>query len=157
MKKKLVSQSAFSNRRVLIGFVFCSIGVLLALLAFAMYPGGTALAQGQQQNQQTGQARPLTTEEAQTVAEGIKPLLNQSTESLVQVQHADGSISMNLQGRFQNVTVAKKEANGTVSQSCVDNFDSAAAFFGINPQLIDPAKTGPASQSQPGPQQSDDR
>lgn len=157
MKKKLASQSAFFNRRVVIGFAFCSIGMLLALLAFAIYPGGTAWAKGQQQTQQTSLARPLTPEEAWKVANGIKPLLNQSTEGLVQVQHADGSVSMNLQGRFQNVTVAKKEANGTVSQSCVDNADSAAAFFGINPQLIDPAKTAPALQNQPEPQQSDDR
>jgi hypothetical protein len=155
MKKHLTSQSAFFNRRVLISFAFCSIGVLLALLAFALYPGGTALAKGSQQNQSVGQGRPLTPEEAQKVAEGIKLLVNQSTEGLVQVQRADGSVSMDLQGRFQNVTVAKKEADGSVSQSCVDNVDSAAAFFGINSQLIDPAKAAPGSQNQPGPKPED--
>lgn len=149
MKQKLTSKSAFLNRRVLISFAFCTIGVLLALLAFAVYPGGTALAQGQQQNQ-------LTPEEAQRLAEAIKPLVNQSTEGLVQVHHADGSVSMDLQGRFQNVTVAKKEANGTISQSCVNNIDSAAAFFGINPQSFDPAKSAPAPQRQSAPKQSDD-
>ena len=44
MKQK-PSQSAFFNPRVLISFAFCSIGGLLALFAFAFYPGGTALAQ----------------------------------------------------------------------------------------------------------------
>ena len=48
MKTKPASKSAFFNPRVLIGLAFCSIGLLLALLAFALYPGGTALAQGQQ-------------------------------------------------------------------------------------------------------------
>jgi hypothetical protein len=51
MKKKPASKSAFFNPRVLISFVFCAIGVLLALLAFALYPGGNALAQSPEQDQ----------------------------------------------------------------------------------------------------------
>lgn len=153
MKKKIASQSAFLNRRVLLSFAFCSIGVVLALLAFALYPGATAQAQGQQQNRQADEARPLTPAEAQIIAQGIKPLVNQSTEGLVQVQRPDGSVSMNLEGRFQNVVVAKKETNGTVSQSCVNNAESAAAFFGIKPQLIDP--NTPVSQSESASKPSD--
>ena len=48
MKKKPASKSAFFNPRVLIGLAFCSIGLLLALLAFALYPGGNALAEQNQ-------------------------------------------------------------------------------------------------------------
>src|SRR5205823_10073725 len=51
MKKKPASKSAFFNPRVLISFAFCATGVLLGLLAFALYPGGNARAQGPQQNQ----------------------------------------------------------------------------------------------------------
>jgi type II secretory pathway pseudopilin PulG len=87
-------------------------------------------------NRQTGQTRPLTPEEAARLAEGIKQLVNQSTEGLVQVHRADGSVSMDLQGRFQNVMLAKKEDDGTISQSCVDNLESAAAFFEIDPALL---------------------
>lgn len=87
-------------------------------------------------DRQTGQARPLTPEEARRLAEGIKQLVNQSTEGLVAVHHADGSISMDLQGRFQNVLLAKKEDDGTISQACVDNVESAAAFFEIDPALV---------------------
>ena len=50
MEKKSASRSAFFSPRVLISFAFCSIGVLLALVAFAIYPGTTALAQGPQEN-----------------------------------------------------------------------------------------------------------
>jgi hypothetical protein len=50
MKKKPASKSAFFNPRVLIGLAFCSIGLLLALLAFALYPGGNAFAQPDQSN-----------------------------------------------------------------------------------------------------------
>jgi hypothetical protein len=87
-------------------------------------------------DRQTGQQRPLTPDEARTLAEGIKQLVNQSTEGLVQVRQANGAVSMDLQGRFQNVLLAKKEADGTVTQSCVDNVDSAAAFFEIDPALF---------------------
>ena len=50
MKKKSAYRSAFFNPRVLISFAFCAIGVLLALLAFAFYPGGNALAAPRPQN-----------------------------------------------------------------------------------------------------------
>lgn len=87
-------------------------------------------------DRQTGQTRPLTQDEARRLAEGIKQLVNQSSAGLVQVKRADGSVSMDLQGRFQNVMLAKKEADGSVSEVCVDNVDSAAAFFEIDPALV---------------------
>ena len=88
---------------------------------------------------QTGQIQELTPEEAQKLAAGLKPMLNKSSEGLVTVQHPDGSVSMDLQGRFQNVAVARVNKDGTVSQSCVDNPRSAGAFFGIDPKLIENA------------------
>lgn len=84
----------------------------------------------------------LTDEEARKLAEGLKRLVNQSTEGLVEVQHADGSVSVNLDDRFQNVTVARVNKDGSVAQSCVDNPKAAGAFFGIDPKLIDPAVDG---------------
>jgi hypothetical protein len=85
---------------------------------------------------QTGQIRPLTPEEAKQLADGLKVMLNRSTDGLVPVQHADGSVSMDLEGRFQNVAVAKTNADGSVTQSCLDNPEAAASFFGIDPQLL---------------------
>ena len=58
-------------------------------------------------NTQTGQARPLTQEESQRLANGLAPMLDNSTDGLVQVRHADGSVSMDLQGRFQRATPAR--------------------------------------------------
>jgi hypothetical protein len=84
----------------------------------------------------TGQIRPLTPEEAKKLAEGLKELANQSTEGLQVVRHADGSVSMNLEGRFQNVAVAKRNDDGSVTQSCIDNPESGAAFFGLDPKLV---------------------
>lgn len=98
-------------------------------------------------DRQTGQTRQLTPEEELRLAEGIKQLVNQSTEGLIQIEHADGSVSMNLQGHFQNVMLAKKEADGTISQACVDNVEAAASFFEIDPVLLGAA--APVSKSAP--------
>ena len=98
---------------------------------------------------QTGDIQPLTPQEAEKLAAGLKPMLNQSTEGLVQVQHPDGSVSVDLKGRFQNVTVARINKDGTVSQSCVDNPRSAGAFFGIDPKLIENAPKAPTTKFNP--------
>lgn len=82
------------------------------------------------------QVRPLTQEEAQKLAEGIKQLVNQSTDGLVPIRHANGSVSIDLQGRFQSIAVAKRDEDGKLTQSCVDNPTSAAGFFEIDPQLV---------------------
>lgn len=98
-------------------------------------------------DRQTGQARPLTQEEARRLAEGIKQLVNQSSDGLVQIRRADGSVSMDLQGRFQNLMLAKKEADGSISQTCVDNVESAAVFFEIDPALVGVSSRATKSQS----------
>ncbi len=86
---------------------------------------------------QTGKIKPLTPEEAKQLADGLKTMLNKSTDGLEQVQNADGSVSMDLQGRFQNVAVARVNEDGTVEHSCIDDPQQAAQFFGIDPQLLD--------------------
>jgi hypothetical protein len=90
---------------------------------------------------QTGEVKPLTPQEAQQLAEGLAPMLDDSADGLVKVRHADGSVSMDLQGRFQNVTVARVTSDGTIEQSCVDNPRAAAKFFRIDPKLIEKAST----------------
>src|ERR1044071_3645535 len=52
MKRKPVSQSAFFNSRVLISLAFCAIGLFLALVVFALYPGGKAFARQNQSDSQ---------------------------------------------------------------------------------------------------------
>lgn len=90
--------------------------------------------------------QPLTPQEAETMAQGLKPLLNKSTEGLKQVQHRDGSVSLDLEGRFQNVTVARINKDGTVTTSCVDNARAAGAFFGIDHRLIENAPDSAAKK-----------
>jgi len=78
-------------------------------------------------NPQTLQQGPLTQEQSQAIADALKG--NKSTEGLVEVKHADGSVEMDLQGRFQNVTIAKKNDDGSVSAACVDSPEAASAFL----------------------------
>jgi len=87
-------------------------------------------------DRQTGESRPLTRQEAETLAQGIRQLVNPTDEGLVQVRSANGGVSMDLQGHYQNVSVARIEADGSVSQSCVNDLESAAEFFDIDPALL---------------------
>ena len=99
---------------------------------------------------QTGQIKPLSPQEAQRLAEGLKQMLNRSTDGLVEVQHADGSVSMNLDGRFQTVAVARVNEDGTLTESCIDSPEAAASFFRIDPKLLGveaaPIRQVPAKQ-----------
>src|ERR1051325_9939895 len=63
-------------------------------------------------NAQTLQQGPLTQDQSQRIADALEG--TKTPEGLVEVQHADGTVSMDLQGRFQNVTVAKKNDDGSV-------------------------------------------
>ena len=87
----------------------------------------------------TGEIKPLTQEEAQAMVAGISKMVNQSTEGLTQVQNADGSVSLDLEDRFQNVTVARQNQDGSLSTSCVDNTKSAARFFAVDEPAADSA------------------
>jgi hypothetical protein len=100
---------------------------------------------------QTGQMKPLSPEEAQKLAAGLKQEINQTTDGLVQKQEPDGSVTMDLNGHFQDVVVARKNEDGTVSNACVDNPKAAGAFFGIDPQLIDRQATKGATGQQRQP------
>jgi hypothetical protein len=89
-----------------------------------------------QVNAQALQQGPLTQSQAQQIADALKD--NQSSEGLVQVQRPDGAVSIDLQGRFQNIVMAKKNDDGTVSQACVDNAKAASAFLQSDNSISQP-------------------
>ena len=124
--------------------------VVLSVFALALTTAAAVSIQtGETKPAQETQTRPLTQQEAQKIAQGIKQLVNKSTEGLVSVQHADGTVSMDLQGRFQNVAVARKNADGTITQACVDTPEAAARFFQIDPQLVEDQATPRRPQTKP--------
>ncbi len=85
---------------------------------------------------QSVQAQDLSPEQADRLASGLGQMIDPSANGLTEVRHSDGSVSIDLNGHFENVTVARVERNGSVSQSCVNNPEAAGAFFGINPSRI---------------------
>jgi len=169
--KKMKTGSLLQTRRFqVIGVVGVVIVFAMAAMAISMQAGKAESGKGEpssssaansshgaskplrssQEGQTFSQAqiRPLTQQEAQQMAEGLKNLVNQSTDGLKQVQHADGSVSMDLEGRFQSAALAKRDENGKLILSCVDSPRAAAAFFGIDPQLV--GVQGAKSSPKPG-------
>ena len=59
---------------------------------------------------------------------GIDPLFNRSAEGLRLVVHADGSRSVNLEGRFQSVMIVRTEGDST-AVACTDDPDAAALLL----------------------------
>ena len=78
-------------------------------------------------NAKTLQQGPLTQEQSQQIADALEG--NKSTEGLVQTQHDDGTVEVDLQGRFQNVMMAKRNDDGSVSNACVDTPEAAKSFL----------------------------
>lgn len=78
-------------------------------------------------NAQALQQGPLTRDEAHALAEQLEG--NRTSDGLVQEKHEDGTVAVDLQGRFQNVTLAKRNDDGSVSAACVDTPESAGAFL----------------------------
>jgi hypothetical protein len=73
--------------------------------------------------------REVTRAEAEVLIEGMKPYLNTSIEGLKPVHHDNGAVSIDLEGRFQSVSIAKIEADGTIRQACVTSEDEARQFL----------------------------
>jgi len=94
------------------------------------------------------QAEDLSPAQADQLASGLGEMIDPSANGLTEVRHSDGSVSIDLEGHFENVTVARVERNGSVSQSCVNNPEAAGAFFGLNPSRI----TRPSPKTRPSRQ-----
>lgn len=87
----------------------------------------------------TLQQGPLTQDQAQQIADALKD--NKSTDGLAQIRQANGSLSMDLRGRFQDVVIAKKNDDGSVNQACVDNPQAASTF--LKNQQVPTVPSGP--------------
>ncbi len=84
-------------------------------------------------DRQTGKLRPPTPEEARKLAEGLKDFLSRSDQGLTIVTHPNGAQSVDLQGRFQSVTLAKINRDGSSSTKCVTSMPEARAFLAPAP------------------------
>ncbi len=113
------------------------VGLTLVLLVtstvvFAQHAAkGDNGANGQQVavDKQTGKLRQPTAEEAKQLIDGLTPLLNDSPEGLTAVHRNDGSVFVDLQGRFMSVAVAKIGADGKVEEKCVTSVAEVKEFL----------------------------
>ncbi len=60
--------------------------------------------------------------------------VSRSAAGLVEVRHASGAVSIDLQGRFQDYAIVRRAADGTLTFGCIDH-----------PADIDHAHTAPAA------------
>lgn len=77
----------------------------------------------------TGRLRPVTPDEAQELLNGLAPFVDQSSAGLVQVYHASGAVSVDLQDRFQSVSMARLGSDGSVLMRCVGTREDARHFL----------------------------
>ena len=134
MKTKPASKSAGFNPRVLVSLAFCSIGLLLALLAFALYPGGAALAQGQQEQSSV----PLGPEQEETSPEQIDaPAIigTCDTAGPVEVEATAGTLGPTA---YPNLAAAIAAINAGTHQGvinveiCASTTETGAMFLNSN-------------------------
>jgi hypothetical protein len=117
--------------------------VLLVALAVAT-AAQTAFSQSPQSNgkkyvatkaivkdQATGQVRMPTQSEVDAMVAQISSLTNSSTDGLQAKTLANGTKQLNLQGRFQEVVIARANTDGTMETRCVSSVEEAAAFLGL--------------------------
>jgi hypothetical protein len=119
----------------------------LVVAAFILILGvGTVSAQHASKNKsdnpnQKDTFKNMTADELNELQAAIAPALSQSTEGLVIKDGPAGSKSMNLQGRFQSVAIAKVGSDGKVQSQCVTNIDEAKKFLENDTPAAD-AKSG---------------
>jgi hypothetical protein len=85
----------------------------------------------------TGRIRPITPQEARQLVAGMSQLFSRAITAQDVTQYADGTISVDLSGSFQNVYLARLNPDGSVGQACVDNAAAAYEFFAANAGLED--------------------
>ena len=77
----------------------------------------------------TGKLRPATEQEVKMMSDRLKAFLNRSPEGLKVQEHANGMLSLNLQGGYLNVWMASVGEDGVVTNVCVSNQGAAEAVL----------------------------
>lgn len=94
-----------------------------------------------------GKLRPVTPEEARTLVEGMARHVDQSTDGLLERYHANGAVSMDLDDRFQSVSLARVTTDGRVRAACVSTVPEAERFLGAGAKA--PARSSAAKATAP--------
>ena len=83
---------------------------------------------------QSGKLREPEHEESKQLSDQMRRLAGPSVKQLKAVRHPNGMLTVDTQGAFLSYSVAKVNADGTVSQECVKSLDEAKAWMKTTPQ-----------------------
>jgi hypothetical protein len=100
---------------------------------------------------ETGRLRKLTSEESRGLGLGLQKMLSRSTEGLQPVYRGNGMVSLDLQGRFMSVSVARISDDGHLETDCVYGLEAAEAFLAGDqpaPGVETPVSLTPAREEQ---------
>jgi hypothetical protein len=79
----------------------------------------------------TGRLRKPTPEEVAAILDFLEPLTRTGPEGLEFKTLSDGTRQVLLDGRFDNVVLARPAADGTMETRCVSSLEEAARFLGL--------------------------
>jgi len=79
----------------------------------------------------TGKLRPITPQEARELIAAMAKMVDQSSQGLTAVYHLDGMVSVDLEDRFQSVSMARVGSGGSVATRCVTSVQEAGEFLGV--------------------------
>lgn len=151
----MLSRNRGLGQFLLVGCAVLALMMVLGTSVFAQQaakgnaPGQdetSANASGQQVaiDAKSGKLRKPTQEEIDTLVSGMK--LNDSAVGLKATRVGNGSVVMDLEGRFENATIAKINPDGTLSMSCVNNAKDAEAFLKADTTKAKQPKAGTTGQ-----------
>ena len=111
--------------------------LFLIAAALTVAVPGVAFAQssdaGSERAPATSTPAPLPTREQILSDPFLRNALSRSTEGLEVVRRSDGSLMVDLQGRFQSISTARIDSEGGVEIGCAETHDSLADFLTAHP------------------------
>ena len=99
----------------------------------------------------SGRLRPLTNDEARELLAGISRFVDQSAEGLTPVRHASGMLTLDLDDRFQSVSLARLGTDGGVALRCIGTPAEAKQFLGATTRTgaLMPPRVAPNAPTAP--------
>ena len=80
---------------------------------------------------QTGTLRLPTPQETQELVDSLVEMTNRSMDGLQVTTLANGAKSVDIDGRFQSVMLARPSEDGSWEMKCVATFEEATEFLGL--------------------------
>jgi hypothetical protein len=105
---------------------WCALALGGLCMVAAVGCGGEGSAKDAQRAAAVHQPTPA---EAAAFAAKLAPMVSRSPANVRVVTLKDGTVRADFQSGYQNVVIARTNANGTVSRTCVDSEEQATAFM----------------------------